>query len=502
MASLGHGRHRYILALDVGTSSIHCLLADDNCTPVMTASAPMRYFVPEGCPSVAKEFDPQYVLDTSGRLAGQVLSEAKVGPGDVSAIGITGQRQSIVFLDGDGRELYCGPNVDMRAVFEGAATDEEMGQEVYRSTGHCPSFLLTHARLRWFRERSTYYPHIRRILTLPAWLAYRLTGTLASEPSLDGEAGLLDICRRDRGAGMLEQLDIPTSLLPPLVPSGQSGGDLSRHMAESWRLEHRTPVFISGPDTQCGLLGMGLASAGGFGAVIGWSGAVQVVTSRPVFDDEMRTWVGCFPVGDMWVSETNLGDAGNAYRWLKEMLLPIDASFGDVERIAAAGGPAPDGVVALLGPGPVSSVKAGLKMGGLLFPTPTCFEEADRGQLFRAALHNIAYAVKANAAVLQDLTEHEFDTLYLGGGMARSKTLAAVLADVLGCPVRRSLTPDVSARGAAIIAALGTNDALSLDQVVHAVRTEAEEVEPTSASKTAEHQDHYRWWLELYERLV
>ena len=502
MASPGSRGAGHILALDVGTGSIHCLLANEAGTPVSTASLPMRYFVPEGFPTIAKEFDPEYVFDSLASLAGQVLCQAKLDPKDVSAIGITGQRQSVVFLDGDGREVYCGPNLDLRAMFEGAAMDEEIGEQVYGFTGHYPSCLLAHGRLRWFRDRSPDYPRIRTILTLPGWLAYRLTGTLASEPSLDAESGLLDIGCRDRGTGLLELVDISSSLLPPLVSSGQATGALTRHAADSWGIQSGTPVFIAGPDTQCGLLGMGVAKAGQAGAVIGWSGAVQVITSRPVFDDDMRTWVGCYPIEDMWVAESNLGDAGNAYRWLKDTLLSREASFEDAEKMAATGGSSPNGVVALLGPGPVSSAKAGLRMGGLLFPTPVCFEEADRGQMFRAALDNIAYAVKANVEVLQDLTGYEIGTLYLGGGMARSRALAAALADVLGYPVSLSSTPDVSARGAAMVAALATNDGASLDEVADAVRAESEEVKPTSASNTAEYQDHYRRWLELYERLV
>ena len=241
-------------------------------------------------------------MSALGRLVGSLLRRQGIRPGSISAIGITGQRQGVVFLDGAGKELYCGPNIDLRAIFEGAAIDEEMGREVYHTTGHTPSMLMAPARLRWSREnRPEIYHKTRAILTIPGWLAYRLTDSLMSEPSLEGEAGLLDINTGRRCPGLLGKLGVSQSLLPTL-PNGKQpcAGPLSRGMADLWGLKEGIPVVVAGPDTQCGMLGMGLVKAGQTGAVIGWSGALQVLTSTPCLDkgldddmnDPPRTWAG------------------------------------------------------------------------------------------------------------------------------------------------------------------------------------------------------------------
>ena len=79
------------------------------------------------------------------------LREAGAAPEAVAAIGVTSQRLGLVFLDKGGGELYSGPNVDLRAAFEGAAIDEKLGQRQYETTGHFPSLLLAPAKLEWFR---------------------------------------------------------------------------------------------------------------------------------------------------------------------------------------------------------------------------------------------------------------------------------------------------------------------------------------------------------------
>ena len=503
MSRLAYRRGKsYILGLDLGTGSIHCLLADTLGKPIATASAPMSYYTPTGCSTLAREFKPQAVVDALAQLVGRVLNEHGVHAGDISAIGVTSQRQGVVFLDQDGVELYCGPNVDLRAVFEGAAIDEEWGEEVYATTGHFPSFLLAPARLRWFREhRPMVYESTRTVLTIAGWLAYRLTGGLMAEPSLEAEAGLLDINTGARAAGLMEKLDVAPSMLPPLPGHGLPSGNLSHRVAESLGLEPGIPVVVAGPDTQCGLLGMGLAQEGQAGAVVGWSGAIQALTTAPLLDKGKGSWAGLFPLDGLSVAESNLGDAGNAYRWLKDILLGSNGSFVEAEHLASEASSAPEGVVTFLGPGPASSLKTGLRMGGMFFPSPLSFQETSRGQLFRAALENVAYSLKANLATLQEVTGLEVRSLSLGGGMSENRTLATTLANVLALPVRRSSMPQASARGAAMAASVSIEPSVGIEPVTREAAADCEEIEPSSLGEIAEHQNYYEQWLKLYGRL-
>ncbi len=491
------------MALDMGTSALHCLLSDSLGRPIDSADASTCYFTPEGGPPLAREFDPESVCASFQQLIARVLHRQGIGPERIFAIGLTSQRQGVVFLDEQGRELYCGPNVDLRAVFEGAALDEEYGRRVYATTGHPSSLLLTPARLLWFREHQPLiYESTHTILTVSSWLAYKLTGELTSEPCLEGEAGLLDVGSRERCPALTDDLGVPAQLLAPLSPPGVPAGQLGRSTAKLWGLSSGVPVVIAGPDTQCGLLGMGLTKEGQAGAVIGWSAALQVLTPQPCHDgEEMRTWAGCYPLDGLWVAESNLGVAGHAYRWLKDTLLDRQASFEEAEELALSAAPAPDGAVAFLGPGPENSFKAGLRMGGLLFPTPVSFQETTKGQMFRAALENIAFSVKANLATLVEVAGIDQPEIHLGGGMARSRALAAILAAALGRVIHRSLTPQVSARGAAMAAAAATEPSLTVQQIAQKAARDLEEVEPGTASEIAQYEEHYNRWLGLYQRL-
>ena len=487
-----------VLALDLGTSSLHCMLADSLGTPIVTASSSMSYHTPEGCSQLARQFDPHEVVRSVGTLISKVLSLGHIEARSISAVGITSQRHGMVFLDKEGAEVYSGPSIDLRAVFEGAAMDEELGEEVYLVTGHFPSLLLAPARLSWFRDHlPRVYEKTTAILSIGGWLAYKLTGSLLSEPSLDGELGLLDIRTGQRCPGFMDRVGVPSRLLPPLSYEGC----LAPQPAGLWGLKAGIPVVVAGPDTQCGLLGMGLAREGLAGAVVGWSGAVQVLTPSPCYDSKMRTWVGRHPWSNLWVAEANLGEAGVAYGWLKDLLLGNSASFLEAEQLAKSSCSASEGVTAFLGPGPETAARAGSRMGSLLFPTPFSLQTTSQGQLLRAALENVAYSIKANLDTLEDVTSINPSTLSLGGGMADSRTLASILANVLGFSVRRSTLTQVSTRGAAFAATVAANSFGSIQGAAEGGVKLYDEVEPGSPAMAAQYKESYQRWLHLYDRM-
>ncbi|MFQ5861358.1 MAG: FGGY family carbohydrate kinase, partial [Dehalococcoidia bacterium] len=218
---------RYLLALDAGTSGVRCLVADSHGTPLALVQRPVRYRTPAGGPSLAREFRPDAYFRQLARAVALALQRAGIVAEEVAAIGVTSQREGMVFLDSQGRELYAGPNIDLRAVFEGASLDAQWGEELYRVTGHLPSLMFAPARLLWFRhQRPQVYGRIATALTVAGWVAYRLTGERACEPSLGGEAGLLDIARRAYCTALLRRLEVSVEVLPPLVEAGTAVGPL------------------------------------------------------------------------------------------------------------------------------------------------------------------------------------------------------------------------------------------------------------------------------------
>ena len=491
-----------LLAIDIGTSALKVVLTGPTGHILASSVAPTSYITPDDASELSREFSPDNLWAALVNLIVQTLQSRNITGNAVTAIGITSQRQGVGFLGRAGQEMYLGPNLDLRAVFEGAGMDEDFSDDVYATTGHLPSFFFAPAKLRWFQaNRPDEYDRIATVLTLGDWVAYRLTGELAAQEALAAEAGLLNIVSGGWATGLLEQLGLRTDWFPALTKPGISVGGVTKAVAEAIGLKPGTPVVVAGPDTQCGLLAMGVVEPGAVGVVAGWSVTAQAVTATPQPDTAKRTWGGRHLVTGRWITEANAGDGGNAYRWLRDLIFgTADDAYQAMEGMAANVPPGADGMLALLGPAPLDLSRPGLRAGGILFPVPTTFSSLGQGHLARGALENIAFAVRGACELLEEVTGAPASDISLGGGMTRTVLFTQILADVLGRPIHVASTPDASAVGAALIAGASLSGDSDFVELAATAKQGLHTIEP-EPGVTAEYEEHYGRWLEAQERL-
>ncbi len=480
-----------VVVVDAGTSVPRCVVFDEAGRVVGSSAGAWRYAAPPDAGSLAREFHLPTLWDDLCALVRSSLREACTEPSRIGAVAVTGQRQAVVFLDEAGRELYAGPNLDLRAVFEGAQLDTEEAE------GRRPSMLFAHAKLRWFREhRPEAYARIACVLTLPDWIAWKLTGELAAEPSLAVEAGLLDV---HTGAWRSQPFD-EAGIDPEgvrLLSAGELAGTVRTDAARATGLAAGVPVCVAGPDTQCGLLGMGVAHAGEVGIVAGWSVPLQMVTEAPVATPERDAWTGLFIEGGKGVLECNAGDLGNQQRWLAGVLFgDADAGLEAMNALAAEAPLGANSATALFGHPRMDPSVVGMRTGGVLFPAPVTFSEIGRGHVVRAQMESAAFTIRANLEQLERAAGARAQAVRLGGGMTRMPVFSEIVAAVLGRKIGVSAERNVSALGAYLraIAALAGSPASEVAATIAPARPAALDPDPLAA---AEYEDAYRRWLEL-----
>ncbi|TFG66476.1 MAG: glycerol kinase, partial [Anaerolineales bacterium] len=92
------------------------------------------------------------------------------------------------------------------------------------------------------------------------------------------------------------------------------------------------------------------------------------------------------------------------------------------------------------------------------------------GHLARATLESIAYQVRDVFDVIQLETPAPLQVLLADGGASANDMLMQFQADILGCPVLRSTSSDVSALGAAYLAGLAVGIWASEDEILRLPR--------------------------------
>ncbi len=492
---------RGALVIDAGSSRPRCAVFDETGRAVASREGRWAYSIdPEGS-TLSREFDTPAVWKELCDLTGGCVADANQESCTVGAVAVTGQRQAVAFLDADGSEVYLGPNIDLRAVFEGAAIDEEARDEVYATTGHIPSLLFAAAKLKWFQvHHPEAYARIAHAVTLADWIAWRLTGVLCSEVTLAGEAGLLDIARRTWCSDLLDRLGVMSASVP-LVHAGSIIGEIGSRASQDSGIPTGTPVAAAGADTQCGLLGMGVSRENDLGVVAGWSAPLQLITSRPVLSSDAMAWAGCFLEGDRWVIESSPGDVGNSYRWLADTLFDgAEDAYGAMDTLAGAMSPGADGTWAFLGPARMDMAAVGMRSGGFVFPVPLTHGDVGRAHLVRASLESAAFAIKANVEQIEDIADVQPHGVTVGGGMTRTATWAQVLADVLGREIAVSHEANVSAAGASLCGRTALGDYSSLSEAADARCGTVRALEPDPVA-SSDYQELYEQWTERFQAL-
>lgn len=491
---------RYLLTLDVGTSGGRCVIFGVRGRLVALKSRPWSYLTAGEISPLAREFDPHILWSTLCQLVSEALKSKALSPREIAAVSVTSQRQGVVFLDKEGVELYAGPNLDLRAVSEGATIDERLGSKVYEITGHLPSFFFAPAKLRWFQvHQPDIYSRVVRVLTLADWVIWKMTGILVSEATLAGEAGLLDLKLRSWCNGLLEEIGLSPIEEVPIGQAGKVVGSLSGFAASRCGIREGTPVVLAGADTQCGLLGMGVVREGEVGIVAGWSVPLQMVTLHPILSSETKTWAGLYLLPQLWVCESNAGDMGNTYQWVNGLLFGSRRDgFSRMERLIEKVPPGSEGTLAILGQSKMDMGKLGMREGGFIFPVPLTFSPVKKGHVARAALESFAYTIRSNLHQLEEVSGQRAKSISIGGGMTKSQACIRILADVLGREIRVSPIPQVSALGGALCAATGAGFYSSLEEAASTRRLKVVEPDPAA---TIEYEDCYNRWMDASRAL-
>jgi sugar (pentulose or hexulose) kinase len=231
-----------------------------------------------------------------------------------------------------------------------------------------------------------------------------------------------------------------------------------------------------------------------------------MVTERPVIDSRAKLWTSCHVVPDRWVLESNAGDTGGAYRWLLDLLFGSAGgeAHAAAEATMTAAGAAetpPRPLFCHLGPAIFNLRDMNpFKAAGLLFRFPLLHvDRPDRGEILRAYLESVAFAIRGNCEQIQTVSGRPIALLSLSGGMTRSPTLAAILASTLRVPVAVATVPESASLGSAILAAVGAGLHRTLTDAVHEM-TCTLQVDPDPGGAAA-YDERYGRWRELYDRL-
>lgn len=389
------------------------------------------------------EFDP---LDWWAAARSALAAAVAAYPGNYLALTVSAPS---AFLLTDGRvELGHGvlPN-DRRGA--GWLAELRAHRQLYAMTRHWPAAELALPQLLALRAESPRrWADARRLLFLPDWLIWRLTGVEATEVSTACAGQMAHVSQRAWAGSLLDDLDVPRGLLAPLVAPGEVVGKLRE---AGLGLPSGIPVVAGCGSRQLAAAGVGAAHPGAVCVLAGADTRLLAAADSAPLDAGQRPWVSTHAPRDTWAVELPCGSPGGMLDWLAGVLgVPVDGLFD----LAASSGPGAGGLSAVVGlPHATESRWAAPAPPALLGMRPA----SGPAELAAAVTEGYCYAVRANLADLDDVLGYPAGLLVLTGDGA-SAGLARLLAAVTGRDVAVSEAPVPAALAASALAAAAVGE--------------------------------------------
>lgn len=370
----------------------------------------------------------------------------------IAGVSFSGQMMGAVLLDGAGEPVR--PAIiwaDTRSTVQTEQLIERVGMERgYAITGHRLNPTYSLAKVMWVRDNDPdAFARARHVMCAKDYVAYRLTGVMATDPSDASGTNAYDQAAGTWSSELLDASGVG-DLFTEIVPSTHILGGVTAEAAAATGLPMGTPVVMGGGDGPMAALGCGIVSAAsGAYAYLGSSSWVSFAADAPLHDPLMRTMTFNHVIPDRFVPTATMQAGGASLQWIVEALEPgNDGAYGELLDAAASATASVDDLYFLphlLGErSPYWNPRARAAFIGLA-------RHHDRANLVRAVVEGVAFnlytaidAFESNGARLASI-----DAI---GGAANSAHLLQIFSDVWGLPIRRrALVDEATALGAAVV---------------------------------------------------
>jgi len=489
------------MGIDLGTSSVKVLIADDTGNILAQASSKYPILMPS---DGFAEQDPKAWWSATKEAVRLALSSKNVNPEEIKAVGLSGQMHGTVLLDKNLNPLRNAIIwADSRSVPQCDKIRRKLGDEKIREilcNPIMPGF--TAPSLLWIKENEPWILEKAHKVILPKdYIRLKLTEEVATDISDASATLLFDVKQRRWSSEVLSELDIDEDLLPQVHESVEVVGEISSGAARETGLPRDIEVVAGGGDSPVSAVGCGIIKSGLISVNIGSAGQVFTVIDDVRVDPMLRVHTFCHAVPGKWYLQGAILSAGFALEWfirslgLEELLSEKEVdSYSKLIQEA-------------------SEVPAG--SAGLIFLPYLLGERSphmdptargafiglkaahSRGHFVRAVMEGVAFALRDCYEVFKELKIPVGEIIIRGGG-GKIELWRQIIADVFNCKVK-TVAVEEAAFGAALLAGIGVRIYKDFeDAVKKTVKTSlSNEPEP----KREVYDDLYEIYKNLYPEL-
>ncbi len=438
---------QYILVLDQGSSNSSAILVDNQAKIIAQSEYPIK---PLSLRSGWIEYKPDDILKSQLNAIKNLFRKIGSKKRQIAAIGISGQRSTIVLWDKDtGKAVYNAISFKDPRGTEICRERAERRDMVRERTGLHLNPYHSASKIKWVLENVKSVPKLLekgRLLcgTVNTFLMWHLSNrsVYAIDHASAAQTLLCNIFTKTWDKELFEFFNLPTEIFPPVLPTSSYMGDaiIERQMI---------PIHASITGDQAALLGHGLFQEGDVNVNYGEDGLIQANTGKKIFllPGLLTTIAWSNHDNTTYLLEGVINSAGSLFGWLKDSL-GIISPKDDIEKLCRQSANRLFMLPSVTGLGsPFWDSHSTVCMYGLRSNTK-------REDIVRAAVESIGFLVKDNINVIQSDGRLQIKRIIGNGIVSDIPYLMQFQADILRMPVHKAKEGNYAALGTAFLAGL------------------------------------------------
>ncbi|MGE5494752.1 MAG: glycerol kinase GlpK [Burkholderiales bacterium] len=457
---------RILVAFDQGTTSCRTLVYDAESKKIIAVS--QKEFSQKYPKPGWVEHDAEEIWDCQLSTYRDAVKEADLSVGDIAAIGITNQRETVVVWEKQTGKPVCNAIVWQCRRTADICDRLKSGEEaavIRGKTGLVIDAYFSASKIKWILDN---IPGAKEKAkkgellagTMDSWLVWKMTGgrVHVTDYTNASRTMLFNIHTLEWDEELLDMFGVPASMLPKVLPSSGVAGITDEFMGAG------IPIGGIAGDQHAALFGQNCTAKGSAKNTYGTGCFILMNTGETPIESKNSllttiAW-GLKEKSVCYALEGSVFIAGAVLQWIRDELKMVK----HVREIDEAAEQTPDSggvyiVPAFTGLGaPYWDMYARGTIVGLT-------RGAGRNHLLRAAIESIAYQSRDVFEAMKLDSGLELRELKVDGGASASDVLMQFQADILNCEVLRPSIRESTAMGAIYLAGLAVGVWSGLDEI-------------------------------------
>jgi glycerol kinase len=445
---------KYIMVLDAGTTSNRAIIFDQNSNIIAVGQKEFSPILPK---VGWVEHDADEIWSTQLEAIKQVLEKAGLSASDISAIGITNQRETTVVWDKTtGRPIYNAIVWQSRQTVDicNALKAKGLEPEFQEKTGLVIDAYFSGTKVKWILDnvegaRDKAQKCELLFGTIDTWLIWKLTNgkVHVTDYSNASRTLMYNIRELKWDEKLLEYLTVPACILPEVKSSSEVYGSTDPGIFGA-----AVPIAGAAGDKQAALFGQTCFKPGMAKNTYSTGCFLLMNTGSELFKSKnglLTTIAWGLDNKVTYALEGSIFVAGSAIDWLRDDLKILEAAPDSeyyAQKVKDTAGVYVVPAFAGLG-APYWDMKARGAILGLTRGT-------SKSHIVRATLDSISYQTKDVLSAMEADSGIRLQALKVDGSAVVNNLLMQFQADILGVPVDRPKSTETTALGAAYLAGL------------------------------------------------